>query len=124
MRKFSFFFLLILFALLAACSPQNGVRAQAWEKKVDPRLRAALQGEQTQTQSAQNWQILLKCSAPLSTAQKQELAGLGARVQAEVGAIVTAVLPSPAVTEVAKLDYVIYLELSKDRKIQSQGNQP
>ncbi|NUO82712.1 hypothetical protein HUU05_21780 [candidate division KSB1 bacterium] len=121
--KFSLFCLFALF-LLSSCSSQNSNRGAAWEKKVDPRLRAALQGEQIQTQTAQNWQVLLKCSAPLSAAQKQELAGLGARVQAEVGAIVTAVLPSRAVTEVAKLDYVIYLELSKDRKIQSQDKQP
>ncbi len=117
MLKFSFAWLLLL-AILIACASHNGNRGGAWEKKVDPRLRTAVQGGQAQTQAAQNLQVLIKCSAPLSMEQKQKLLDHGVRVQAEAGAIVTAVLPAQAVTEVAKLDYVIYLELSKERKIQ------
>ncbi len=115
-------FCLIALAMLVACASQNGTRAEAWEKKVDPRLRTAAHNEGAQLQSVQNLQVLIKCTAPLSAEQKKQLADMGARVQAEAGAIITASLPAQAVTEVAKLDYVIYLELSKERKISSPGN--
>lgn len=111
---------LLVQACLISCATQN--RSPAWENKLDPRLRAALENEPVQIKSAQNLSVLIKCAAPLSTEQKRQLADLGVRVQAEAGAIITATLPPQAVTPVAKLDYVIYLELSKERKISSPGN--
>ena len=108
--------------ILFSCATRNGARAHAWENKLDPSLRAALKKETIQPQRAQSLQVLLKCAAPLSIVQRQQLAELGARVQAEAGTIVTATFPATALTEVAKLDYVIYLELSKERKLSSPGN--
>ena len=113
---------LLVQAILISCATRNDARSQAWENKLDPRLRAAVENEPAQTQTTQNLQVLLKCAAPLSAEQKRQLAELGVRVQAEAGAIITAMLPPEAVTPVAKLDYVIYLELSKERKLSSPGN--
>lgn len=113
---------LLVQAILFSCATRNGARASAWENKLDPNLRAILKNEPTQTQSALSLPVLLKCAASLSAAQKRPLAELGARVQAEAGTIVTATFPATALTEVAKLDYVIYLELSKERKLSSPGN--
>ncbi|MEK7728892.1 MAG: hypothetical protein AAB354_10795 [candidate division KSB1 bacterium] len=113
---------LLVQAILISCATQNGARSQAWENKLDPSLREVLETEPAQTQSAQGLSVLLKCAAPLSAEQKRQLANLGVRLQAEAGAIITATLPAQAVTQVAKLDYVIYLELSKERKISSPGN--
>jgi hypothetical protein len=117
-----FCFPLISLALLMACVSHNGAREQAWEKKVDPHLRAALRQESAQALGAESVHVLLKCAAPLSHEQKKQLASLGVRLQAEAGAIVTATIPGQAITKVAKLDYVVYLELSKERKISSPEN--
>lgn len=115
---------MIALATLCACASQNGARSAAWEKKVDARLRAAMLHSTAQSQSPQHLQVLLKCSAPLSIAQKAKLAELSVRVQTEAGTIVTATMPQAAVTEVAQLDYVIYLELSKENKLSSPDHQP
>ena len=113
---------LLVQAILVSCATRNGARSQAWENKLDPSLRAVLKNQSAQIQSAQSLPVLLKCAAPLSVEQKRQLAELGVRVQAEAGAIITATLPPEAVTPVAKLDYVIYLELSKERKFSPPGN--
>lgn len=109
---------LIASAMLIACAAQSNKRGGVWERKVDPRLRAALPSEHVQWQSAQTHQVLIKCRGPLSAEQKQRLASAGARLRSEAGAIITAVLPSEAIVEVASLDYVIYIELSKELKTQ------
>ncbi len=117
-------FCVIVLVGLCACASQNGARTAAWEKKIDARLRAALHHNTAQSQSPQNLQVLLKCPAPLSVSQKAKLAEWGVRVQTEAGTIVTATMPRAAVTEVAKLDYVIYLALSQESKSSSPEPQP
>lgn len=113
-----FYASLIASTLLMACASQNNKRGGVWEKKVDPRLRAALANEHVQLQSTQSHQVLIKCRGPLRAEQKQRLASAGARIRSEAGAIVTAVLPNEAISEVASLDYVVYIELSKELKTQ------
>ncbi len=102
------------------CAASGGSSAPAWEQKIDPRLRAEMQGLRAQGALLQGLPVLIKFKSPLSPEQESELRKTGVRVLGQAGDVATAVVAPEAISELAKRDYVIYLEASKERTFKAQ----
>ncbi len=126
--KILFGFILFLIWNELGCAPSGSSGSQDWERKIDPRLRLEMQGVQAKRSGQKNYPVLIKFKTPLSGAQKSELEKNHVRLLSQTGDIATALLPAPAISELAKKDYVIYLEWSKERSLQPDvietGEQP
>ncbi|MGH7494364.1 MAG: hypothetical protein ACREOO_18485 [bacterium] len=106
--------------ILLGCAPSGGASAQAWEKKIDPRLRAEIHALNAESAKTRSFPVLIKFKTDLSATQKTELEKAGVYLHSQIGDIATAVLAADTISELAKKDYVIYLEASKERSFQTK----
>lgn len=103
--------------LWLSCAASGNSNAQHWEQKIDPRLRAEMQSPQAQGAGPEAFPVMIKFKTALSAEQRGELEKAGVRLLSPTGDIATARLSTQAISELAKKDYVIYLEASKDRSL-------
>lgn len=97
--------------LILFCSPR-GPRSEAGAAaKLDPRLRSRLPKPAA---NAAEVTVLIKFKQPLTPAQQAQLQEQGVQLLAHTGTVATATLPDSALLPVAELDFVSYLEPSKD----------
>jgi len=116
---------ILLFALFLSwqwygCAASGSADVQTWEQKVDPRLRAEILDFKATGAAPQNFPVLIKFKTPPTAEQLSALEQANIRLQSQTGDLATAVLSLPAISELAKKDYVIYLEASKDRTLKTE----
>lgn len=119
MKHFSLTLPVCLSLFMLMCSPQNQQEEAGISPKLDPRLRAALEGT-LQTAADTPIDVLLKFKAPLTPEQQGELDNAGVKLQSTIGDIATASLTREAVRQVAQLDFVVYLQYAKEQKVAPQ----
>jgi hypothetical protein len=100
------------------CAASGGANAPSWEQKIDPLLRAEMSDLNEESAKNKPFPVLIKFKTALTSAQKTEMSQAGVHLRSQIGDIATAVLSADAISELAKKDYVIYLEVSKERSFQ------
>ncbi len=115
-------FVLLLIAvpfLILSCSPRTPRSEAGAAAKLDPRLRSRLAEPAAAT--AAEVAVLIKFKQPLTPAQQAQLQEQGVKLLAHTGTVATATLPASALLPVAELDFVSYLEPSKDYRLQQDA---
>lgn len=103
--------LVMLVLTLAGC---GSTRETAMQSKADAALRQAV-AEATAAGRPDTLQVMGGCDGQVSDERRKSLAAAGASVQTVTGETFVALVPAGRVGDVAVLDFVRSLELSKER---------
>lgn len=87
------------------------------QDKLDPALKLAIQSVESATQPAPRVDVLIRTRDEIDIAQHDVLESSGARIGSVMGDVLTASVPLRAVNEIASLDFVVYIEMSKKQRL-------
>jgi hypothetical protein len=87
------------------------------QDKLDPALKLAIQSVESATQPAPRVDVLIRTRDEIDIAQHDALESSGARIGSVMGDVLTASVPLRAVNEIASLDFVVYIEMSKQQRL-------
>lgn len=100
---------------LAGCIGES--TRQDTQDKLDPALKLAIQAVESATQPAPSVEVLIRTRDEINITQHDALEKGGARIGSVMGDVLTASVPVRAVTGIASLDFVVYIEMSKKQRL-------
>ena len=86
-------------------------------KKLDARTRRRLDRDEL----GEHCEVLLRTEAPPSESERLELDKLGVTTYAQVGNVISARIPSDRLMDLARLDFVRRIEISRDLYQEGRG---
>lgn len=87
------------------------------QKKIDPALSMTIQKSEATKQAARSVEVLIQTKGTLDSAQRAALEKHGARIGSVMGDVLTASIPAQAIPEIANLDFVVRIEMSKQQRL-------
>ncbi|MDZ7265758.1 MAG: hypothetical protein ONB48_00295 [candidate division KSB1 bacterium] len=118
MPRLPLFLLIAMPFLVFSCASHGSRTAAGAAAKLDPRLHSRLQ-EPAAANTAE-LAVLIKFQQPLTPAQQMQLQERGVKLIAHTGTVATATLPPAALLPLAELDFVRYVEPSKEYRLQQE----
>lgn len=114
--------IVLIFVLVLGCTavgntPISNVDMEnnrADQRKIDSRLLAQI--NQSDLKAGETLSVLIRTQCPIQSNQQAQLEKAGVMVGTVVGDILTATLQVSAIFEVAKFEFIVYIE--KARKVQ------
>jgi len=106
----SIIFLFTISLLMLSCSSNN-----IDEEKMDSLLRQKVNSLHNES-SSERTDFIGKCSTPIDQEVRTEIENLGIEIQTIIGDIFTASGKADQIKELTRLEYIVSLELSVERK--------
>lgn len=91
--------------------------AKMSNEKIDPSLSMAIENSKSGQPPDREVDVLIRTKNEINTAQRAAMERNGARIGSVMGDILTARVPAGAVSEIAKLEFVVYIEMSKKQRL-------
>ncbi len=114
--------LLFILALLYGCStpglreqsvPPQIVNTDALSKKMDPSLLAEVNKLPAEQQADREIDVIIRTSGQIGPSERAVIEKMGSQISSVLGDIVVARVPVGRIIDIARLDFVIYMEKSK-----------
>ena len=86
-------------------------------EKIDPALLMAIQQRELPKQPGQAIDVLIRTRSKIDAAQRAVLEGKGARIGSVLGDVLTANVPARAVSGIARLEFVMHIEMAKQQRL-------
>ena len=87
------------------------------QDKIDPALKLVIQAVESGNQPESEVNVLIRTRDEMDITQHNALERNGVRIGSVMGDVLTASVPVRAVTEIASLDFVVYIEMSKKLRL-------
>ena len=102
-----------------ATTSKNGLETSAHmsREKIDPALLMAIQQRELPKQPGQAIDVLIRTRSKIDAAQRAVLEGKGARIGSVLGDVLTANVPARAVSGIARLEFVMHIEMAKQQRL-------
>jgi len=84
------------------------------QQKIDPALLMTIQQS---GQPEQPMDVLIRTQGAIDATQRAALEGQGARIGSVMGDVLTARVPARAVAGIANLEFVVYIEISRQQRL-------
>ncbi len=118
-RCFQFLFITLL---LYACStpglteqgaPPRSTDTEPVSRKVDPSLLAQINNLPTDQRTGQEIDVIIRTKGQMSAFERAQIEKMGGPVSSVLGDIAVARVPVGRIADIARLDFVIYIEKAK-----------
>lgn len=102
-------------SLACSCSSSiaRGDLAPSIRSKLDPALHRRLEELRQQGRSDQRLSVLVRTTSEAGPEQRRTLERFGMTIRSKSGTVISATIPAASIPDVAELDYVVRIELSK-----------
>ncbi len=87
------------------------------QEKIDPALSLAIQNSELTKQPMQLVDVLIRTRGEVDATQRAALERQGARIGSVMGDVLTASVPTQAIPEIANLEFVVHIEMSKQQRL-------
>ena len=87
------------------------------QDKIDPALQLAIQAAESMPQPAPRVDVLIRTRDEINITQHDALETSGAKIGSVMGDVLTANVPLRAIAGIASLDFVVYIETSKQQRL-------
>ena len=87
------------------------------QEKIDPALLMTIEKAAPTKQAAQSIDVLIQTRGKLDPAQRAALEKRGVRIGSVMGDVLTASVAAQAIPEIANLEFVVHIEMSKQQRL-------